>query len=168
MTNDNEKKNEGSASGSGGGFGSGLAKWIWFLPMVVMVGILIAKSGEKKDVPARIVPAAVEMTGTQGVPGAATQAKILPRLVDLGDNESCKMMAPVLDDLKQTYAGKLDVQSIDVGQDAEAGRKYAIRTIPTQIFFDATGNELFRHEGFFGKEDILSLWNALGVDLDAK
>jgi thioredoxin 1 len=39
--------------------------------------------------------------------------------------------------------------------------------IPTQIFYDATGKELDRHTGFFGKEDILAKWKELGVDLAA-
>jgi thioredoxin 1 len=37
--------------------------------------------------------------------------------------------------------------------------------IPTQIFFDAEGKELFRHVGFFAKEDILAKWKELGVEL---
>ena len=88
----------------------------------------------------------------------------LPRLVDLGAGKCipCKMMAPILDDIKKTYAGKLDVEFIDVWQDAEAGQKYGIRVIPTQIFFAPNGKELFRHEGFFGKEDILDKWKELG------
>ena len=40
--------------------------------------------------------------------------------------------------------------------------------IPTQIFFDASGKELFRHVGFYGKEDILGKWKELGVDLKAQ
>jgi thioredoxin 1 len=39
--------------------------------------------------------------------------------------------------------------------------------IPTQIFYDAGGTELFRHTGFFGKEDILGKWKELGVELTA-
>jgi thioredoxin 1 len=35
--------------------------------------------------------------------------------------------------------------------------------IPTQIFFDAEGRELFRHTGFLAKEDILAKWKELGV-----
>ena len=100
-------------------------------------------------------------------PAMAESVKTLPRLVDLGANKCipCKMMAPILEDLKQTYAGKLDVEFIDVWQNAEAGGKYGIRVIPTQIFFDAAGKELFRHEGFFAKEDILKTWKQYGVDL---
>jgi hypothetical protein len=40
--------------------------------------------------------------------------------------------------------------------------------IPTQIFYDASGKERFRHEGFISKEDILSKWKELGVDLGTR
>jgi len=96
-----------------------------------------------------------------------SQVKALPKLVDLGAGKCipCKLMAPILDDLRKTYAGKFDVQFIDVWENEEAGTKYGISMIPTQIFYDAAGKELFRHEGFFSKEDILAKWRAFGVDL---
>ena len=90
-----------------------------------------------------------------------------PRLVDLGANKCipCKMMAPILEELKKEYAGRLLVEFIDVWQTPDAGKKFKINLIPTQIFFDAAGKELFRHEGFFAKKDILAKWKELGVDL---
>ena len=99
---------------------------------------------------------------------AAADVQGLPRLVDLGATKCipCKMMAPILEDLKTTYAGKLNVEFIDVWQNPEPGQKYGIRVIPTQIFFAADGKELFRHEGFFSKEDILARWKEFGVNLD--
>jgi thioredoxin 1 len=76
------------------------------------------------------------------------------------------MMAPVLDELKEEYQGKLTVTFIDVWKDPGTGRKYGIRAIPTQIFLDPQGNELFRHEGFYSKKDILSKWRELGFNLE--
>ena len=99
-------------------------------------------------------------------PIAAAEAK-LPELLDLGAGKCipCKMMAPILEDLKKEYAGKLTVEFIDVWQTPDAGKQYGIDVIPTQIFYDAAGKELFRHAGFFSKEDILGKWKELGVDL---
>jgi thioredoxin 1 len=95
-----------------------------------------------------------------------TTAK-LPRLVDLGADKCipCKMMAPVLEELKTTYNGKLQVDFIDVWKNPGEAPKYKISVIPTQIFYDSAGKELFRHEGFFAKEDILAKWKEFGVDL---
>jgi thioredoxin 1 len=98
---------------------------------------------------------------------ASTAPQRLPKLLDLGATKCipCKKMAPILEELKQKYAGRMEVEFIDVWQNPDAGNQYGIRLIPTQIFYDATGKELFRHEGFFGKDDILGKWKALGVEL---
>ena len=98
---------------------------------------------------------------TTGVP--AVSAK-LPRLVDLGAGKCipCKMMKPILDELKRDYASQFKTEFIDVWENPDEGKKYGIEMIPTQIFYDAEGKELFRHTGFFGKEDILAKWKELG------
>ena len=103
---------------------------------------------------------AISDTGQVEAPAA------LPRLLELGADKCvpCKMMVPILEDLRTTYAGQLQVNFIDVWKNPDAGRPYGIRVIPTQIFFDAQGKELFRHEGFFAKEDILTKWKGLGVE----
>ena len=107
----------------------------------------------------------------QPTPEAAnpTPPAALPRLVDLGADKCipCKMMAPILEELKTAYAGQMAVEFIDVWKNPDAGKSYSIRSIPTQIFYDAQGRELFRHEGFFPKEDILAKWKELGVELTA-
>jgi thioredoxin 1 len=117
------------------------------------------------------VPAATnapaENTGDKAAPAAAAK---LPKLIDLGATKCipCKMMAPILEELKKEYAGRMNVEFIDVWKNPDAGKQYGIEMIPTQIFFNASGKELFRHVGFFGKEDILAKWKELGVDLAAK
>lgn len=92
----------------------------------------------------------------------------VPRLVELGADRCipCKMMAPILEELRKEYSGKLEVAFIDVWKNRDAARRYGIRRIPTQIFYDASGRELFRHVGFFPKEDILAKWKELGVPID--
>jgi thioredoxin 1 len=100
-------------------------------------------------------------------PTAATASQKLPRLLDLGATKCipCKKMAPILEGLKKEFGGKLVVEFIDVWQNPDAAKQYGIEVIPTQIFYDATGKELFRHIGFFGREDILGKWKELGVNL---
>lgn len=93
----------------------------------------------------------------------------IPTLVDLGAKKCipCKMMAPILDDLTKEYAGILTVKFIDVWEKegAAEAEKYKIKSIPTQIFFDEKGKELWRHEGFISKDDILKKWKELGYSL---
>jgi thioredoxin 1 len=88
----------------------------------------------------------------------------LPKLIDLGAGKCipCKKMAPILEALREDFAGRFDVIFIDVWKNRQAAVPYKIRVIPTQIFFDADGNELFRHEGFFSRQDILGTWTRLG------
>lgn len=127
--------------------------------------------------PAPVVPAPVDAAPVAAPPVDTTPAHATsaaaaahPRLVDLGATKCipCKMMAPILEELKKTYAGKLDVVFIDVWEKPDAAQPFNIKMIPTQIFFDATGKERFRHEGFFAREDILAKWKELGVDLAAQ
>ena len=100
-------------------------------------------------------------------PAAVPAKTSLPKLLDLGAGKCipCKAMAPILEQLKKDYAGRLEVEFIDVWKNPDAGKPYGIQMIPTQIFFDTSGKELFRHTGFFGKDDILAKWKELGVDL---
>ena len=99
-------------------------------------------------------------------PRQATTKKI-PRLVDLGAGKCipCKAMAPILEGLEAEYAGRMEVQFIDVWKDPDAGKAYGISIIPTQIFYAADGRELARHQGFMDRVAILAQWKALGVSL---
>jgi len=96
-----------------------------------------------------------------------SRPKPLPRLLDLGATTCvpCKMMAKVLDELRKDYKGKLQVDFIDVKKDAAAVAKYNIKLIPLQIFYDAKGKELYRHEGYYPKADIVKKFKELGIDL---
>ena len=105
-------------------------------------------------------------------PAASAPAPLptpLPRLVDLGRGTCipCKMMAPILEELGKEYSGKLTVEVIDLREQPGAAGQFGIRMIPTQIFYDASGTECFRHEGFLSKDAILAKWRELGVELEA-
>ncbi len=95
------------------------------------------------------------------------RAENLPRLLDLGSTTCipCKKMAPILEELSVEFADRFVVEFLDVRENVKAAEPYGIRIIPTQIFFDRQGRELYRHEGFMGREDILAAWRDLGLDL---
>lgn len=92
------------------------------------------------------------------VPGMVT-------MVDLGAKKCipCKMMAPIMADLEKEYRGRAAIVFIDVWVHPDAGKKFGIRAIPTQIFYDAEGKEVLRHEGFFDKAGIVAEMQKLGV-----
>jgi thioredoxin 1 len=91
--------------------------------------------------------------------------KKLPRVVDLGADKckACKDLAPILEQLRKDYEGRVTVDFIDVWKTPKAGEPYKIRVIPTQIFFDADGKEVWRHEGFLPKADFIAKFAELGV-----
>ena len=93
------------------------------------------------------------------------QTKKLPMLVDLGKGTCipCKKMKPILDELKAEYEGRAIVEVIDLRYDRQAARKYGVRLIPTQIFYDAEGNEVYRHQGFLDKQSIKAKFAEMGV-----
>ena len=128
----------------------------WLLILVAGAGLVLVIGGW--------APERAMAAGTNAPAKAA-----LPRLVDLGADKCipCKLMIPVLEDLKTNYVGQLEVQFIDVWKDPDAGKPYKVHLIPTQIFYDAKGRELFRHEGFYSTKDILARWKKLGVELKA-
>jgi thioredoxin 1 len=92
----------------------------------------------------------------------------LPRLIDLGADKCipCKMMAPILEELKREYDGVFEVEIIDVWKNPKEVKRFGLKGIPTQIFFDAAGQELYRHMGFLSRVDILRKWKELGVPID--
>ena len=132
---------------------------IVILLSVIVLAVLVLKQGQKH---------AGERNGeVKGSENTALLSDVrnLPLLLDLGAGKCipCKMMEPILEELKEEYKEAFEVVFIDVWVNPEESKKYGIKLIPTQIFFDDEGNELFRHEGYFSREDILAKWEELGV-----
>ncbi len=91
----------------------------------------------------------------------------LPRLLELGSEtcQPCRMMQTVLAELRSEYAGRLQVDYIDVYKDDTAAKKYKVQFIPVQVLFDAEGNEIYRHTGYFPMDKILAKFDELKVNL---
>jgi thioredoxin 1 len=98
-----------------------------------------------------------------------SSAKEKPRVifVELGSVNCipCRMMQPIMEEIKNEYRGQVRVVFYDVN--TNAGRiwaiHYEIRVIPTQVFLDKNGEEFFRHEGFFPKDEIVKILRKKGV-----
>ncbi len=100
-------------------------------------------------------------------PIAATEVTLgsgRPMLVDLGADKCvpCKQMKPILDSMREEYVGRMDVIFIDVWENREQAAHFNVRIIPTQIFYDESGKELYRRVGFIGEDEILATWQQLG------
>ncbi len=96
---------------------------------------------------------------------ADVPVKGMVTMVDLGAKKCipCKMMAPILEKLEKVYAGRAAVVFLDVWEDPKPAQRFGIRGIPTQIFFDKEGREVFRHLGFLSEEEIVRQLKAMGV-----
>ena len=93
-----------------------------------------------------------------------TSGKVL--VMDLGSTGCvpCEMMVPVLKELTVEYQGKIEIQFIDVTEQSELAERFKIYAIPTQIIFNPQGKEVFRHEGFISKTDIIKKLKQLGFN----
>ena len=62
----------------------------------------------------------------------------------------CKMLAPVLEEVSNEYAGKVDIYKINVDEEEDLASMFGIRSIPTLIFIEKNGT-MHRSQGAMGK-----------------
>lgn len=88
-----------------------------------------------------------------------------PTMVEFGATGCipCDMMQPILDNLKEKHGDQLNVVFVHVGEEQILAARYGIRSIPVQVFFDAQGQEVFRHTGFFAEEEVAKQLAQIGV-----
>ncbi len=65
----------------------------------------------------------------------------------------CKMIAPVLEEMATTYAGKIKIAKMDVDANQEIPAKFGIRGIPTLILFK-NGQEVAKKVGAMSKSQL--------------
>ncbi|PKM56593.1 MAG: thioredoxin [Firmicutes bacterium HGW-Firmicutes-3] len=112
----------------------------------------------------------------------------LPIMIDFGADacQPCKEMAPILEELNAAYQGKVIIKFVDVWKNQELGSGFPLEVIPTQFFFDASGEpfvpedaqamnmDLYAtqddnkhvytaHRGGMSKEEIVKVFEAMGV-----
>ena len=92
--------------------------------------------------------------------------KEMVSMVDLGADSCipCKMMAPILKKLEKKYDGRAAIVFIDVWKHKDQAKRFGIRAIPTQIFFDKEGKEAYRHVGFMSEKAIVAQLKKMGVE----
>jgi thioredoxin 1 len=71
----------------------------------------------------------------------------------------------VMKAVEEKYGSQLKIVFYDVWKQEQAhyAQEYKIRLIPTQVFLDAKGKELMRHEGFYPEKDIDAFLQSHGL-----
>jgi thioredoxin 1 len=75
----------------------------------------------------------------------------------------CEKMKPVMEKLRTSYKGKLEVFFVDVRKDHDTAQRFGAYVIPTQVFLDINGREFHRHIGFYGYEEIVPVLKKAGI-----
>ena len=104
---------------------------------------------------------------------AQAQAKKIPEvpvkgmvtMVDLGAGSCipCKMMEPILKKVEERYKDKAAIVFIDLRYHRDQAARFKVRAIPTQVFFDSEGKEVYRHVGFMSEDAIIEQLGKMGV-----
>lgn len=70
----------------------------------------------------------------------------------------CKMLAPILTDVKSTVGDKVKIVKIDVDKNQPLASRYQVRGVPTLILFK-NGKQLWRQSGVLQKDELVSILN---------
>ncbi len=68
----------------------------------------------------------------------------------------CKMIAPMLDEVAASYAGKVKIAKVNIDNNQKTPRTYGIRGIPTLMLFKA-GKVEATHIGALNKSQLTQL-----------
>lgn len=68
----------------------------------------------------------------------------------------CKMMSPILKDVKETMQEQVSIIKIDVDKNQSIATKFQVRGVPSLMIFK-NGKQLWRQSGVLQKNDLISL-----------
>jgi len=93
----------------------------------------------------------------------------LPCIVDFYADwcRPCKMVAPIMEDLAQTYKGKLVFYKVNIDQEKELSQMFNIQSIPAILYIPASGKPQMS-VGMSGKDDYIQQIQSLLLNKVAK
>ncbi len=68
----------------------------------------------------------------------------------------CRLVSPIVDELANTYEGKIKVGKVDVDANSKVAGDYGVMSIPTVILYQK-GKEVTRQVGFGGKDAYIQM-----------
>jgi thioredoxin 1 len=72
----------------------------------------------------------------------------------------CKMIHPIIDDLIKEYDGKLEIIKVNVDVNPVTAAAFSVRSIPTLLVFDKTGELKKKQAGAIPKSQIVALFES--------
>jgi len=98
---------------------------------------------------------------------SALQADNLPCLLQVisPDCHACRFVQSELNRLRALDAKQLDIVTLNIAKNPDEARRLNVHMVPTLIFFDIHGKEMFRHQGEWSAAEIRHKWRELGLDL---
>lgn len=67
----------------------------------------------------------------------------------------CKMLAPILKEVKDNFADRISILKVDVDKNQELASHYQVRGVPTMMLFQS-GKQLWRQSGVLSKQEIIA------------
>jgi thioredoxin 1 len=128
--------------------------WLIFLVMVGALGIIACQSKtETETFETRVNHSTAKITFVE-----LGSVKCIP----------CKAMQPVMESIEKKYGDQINVVFYDVWKEDQKkyAQEYKIKLIPTQVFLNEDGTEIFRHEGFFPEKEIDAFLQKHGLNPD--
>jgi thioredoxin 1 len=88
----------------------------------------------------------------------------VPKMWNFGEDSArtCRQMQDILDPLADEYKEQVACLAVNVYAHPDWAKKYRIVTIPTQVFIDAQGKEVFRHVGVYPRDSVITRFQSLG------
>jgi len=149
-------------------------KWRIRFSMIVVIVAVFGTEGfyhplpgeEKLDINGKFVLA---QTTSEPTTNTDQELKIAlmsgkPVLVDFGSNKCipCRQLRPILQEVEKEFSGEAHVLVIDVFNFGKLAREYRVQLIPTLIFFDSSGKEIYRRMGVWDKKSIIDKLKSAG------
>jgi thioredoxin 1 len=84
--------------------------------------------------------------------------KVLPEMLEFDRKlcPICKASEQIILAVKDTYPGQFVVTKLYIDEADPIFRRYQVAIVPTQVFLDPTGKEVYRHEGVFKKAELIN------------
>lgn len=129
------------------------------------IKVYVAGTGQRYEINVNETWVAKQNSAAMDNPVDKARKSGKPTMIDFGADgcKPCDMMAPLLASLQTDYAGKANVLFVHVRKEQVLGARYGIEVIPVQVFFDKDGKEVFRHAGFYPKDQIVAKLVEMGV-----